>query len=117
MSEPLKENLPPELNIPSQEAATCSNCPYWERLIDPRAPKNLGTCRYNPPRLLVLPQQTLQGESVGVSSVFPQTDENAWCGQHPERRAAAFGTMFDIGLQIVTEEFPQFFPGKTGGLH
>ena len=50
---------------------------FWSPIKDGE-----GECRYNPPTCVVLPMQTLQGNSLVPVPVFPRTRPDIWCGQH-----------------------------------
>jgi hypothetical protein len=70
------------------EMTECGKCVFWVKsekagLIvgEPQQ----GECRANPPQLLVIPVQTLQGAGLSVQGHFPVTVETGYCGAGVDR--------------------------------
>lgn len=57
-------------------SGTCQNCRYS------RVATQMGTrglfCRFDPPKTATLPQK----DGMYVTALWPQVDEDAWCGKH-----------------------------------
>jgi hypothetical protein len=68
----------------------CGHCPYFSPIKNPQAKEKQGECRYNPPVNFLVPVNTLQGQTVGMQSVFPVIIETGWCGKHPRRVFKAY---------------------------
>lgn len=89
---------------------TCATCPHWYRRMD----LNKGTggdCRYESPKGYFIPvAPKLDGAPMGIGfqSMFPGSQEDTWCSNHPERLALVrAGIAVDV-LEIVADEFPRF---------
>jgi hypothetical protein len=74
----------------------CGTCPYFSPTKNPEVKTRQGECRINPPVLMLLPMQTLQGQTVGIQSVFPVIHETGWCGKHPRRIQRNLFTSFPV---------------------
>ncbi len=57
---------------------TCGNCRYWKSPSKPAGEK--GICRHHPPVVVV---------SGTVSTRFPETKSDEWCGEHPKLKVAS----------------------------
>jgi hypothetical protein len=57
----------------------CPSCPHFHR--DNAAG---GHCRRYPPTVLMVPQQTIKGVEILPNSVWPPTQNDRFCGEHPD---------------------------------
>lgn len=72
----------------------CSSCQFWSQQNEAQ-----GECRVKPPIAIAVPQVDLSGQTrLGVTTIFPVTAVNCWCGEHPKRAQEyedALNKMFD----------------------
>lgn len=64
----------------SMSKARCSNCMFYEY-----HDLQVGTCRINPPTVLVMPIQQLNGVSFSPITAFPTVQKNEWCARFQDR--------------------------------
>ena len=73
---------PPRYVAPALKGeGKCETCAYMERM------KVLGMpdqyfCHRNPPQLIVVPQQTVEGIMASPASAFPSVPGEQWCGEY-----------------------------------
>lgn len=65
------------------EKPRCETCAFWteneQQVGQPRA----GDCRFNPPKIEMVPQRTFSGEQqLSFIPMVPQVAAQFWCGQH-----------------------------------
>jgi hypothetical protein len=56
----------------------CGNCRFW---VKSEKELGRGECRYNPPSVLLVPQQTLAGTTIGFAAIFPTLNDDQECGK------------------------------------
>ena len=56
---------------------TCRTCPFWHAM-DPQQ------CRFNPPRVLLIPVTVPGATGMAVNGFFPNCGPDSWCGKHPD---------------------------------
>lgn len=54
----------------------CEDCSYWNAAEGGQE----GECRLHPPTIVVLPVQTLQGNTIQPVPILPRTQRDFWCG-------------------------------------
>jgi len=70
--------------------ATCEMCPFWAQypVRDQAQTIHLGDCRCHPPTVTTSAAEDPR-DLVDFHSLFPYTAREEWCGDHPDRIAAA----------------------------
>ena len=60
----------------SKENQNCETC-YFSNLVE------VGTyqCQANPPQVVMVPMQTMEGTGIGAQSMFPLMPPDGWCGK------------------------------------
>lgn len=66
----------------------CRTCKHFEMLDA----KGAGTCHRNPPQILMIPQQTLQGMQLVPAGVQSSSRADGWCGEWAEKPVSFAGT-------------------------
>lgn len=86
----------------------CGNCPYWFLREDlSRNGIAIGDCRLKPAQLFLIPtNDPLRGPSIGMQTHYPPHQTNAWCGEHPARKAEVAAAFMLDALDMVRSQMP-----------
>jgi hypothetical protein len=75
---------------------TCGTCPFWND-ISTIEDEDIGECKRCSPRLATLDSQ-LNEDEMARQGLWPITEFDEWCGEHPDFPAYAAG--FAIGRAL-----------------
>jgi len=60
----------------TDEKQQCDNC-HFSKMVQ----VGQYQCLHNPPQVVMVPMQTMEGTGVGAQSVFPVMPAEGWCGK------------------------------------
>jgi hypothetical protein len=63
----------------------CQQCKFYSQIADQIVQ---GECRIYPPKIFLVPVQTIQGQGISAQIMFPTVRHDGWCGQCQTRLSA-----------------------------